>query len=240
MRNRLFMFLSVIAIMLITAVPAFAGSNATLSLSCNSSGFVVATYSTITGYHVSRLILSAGPGSVATISISGSSGSTTTTWTGANLTVALDYGSAHTMPTSTSKTISCAPAPISPIVVYGTLPPPLPSFNDGRLTNSHGDQIAVFSTVEDGKTGLQVWIVDGLTVPAFALDISGDAIEEAQAQEGVTLLIGETEDGLVQVYKLATGEIQINYGPDSEGKIFVYRFTDLRVGAYTFEVIELP
>jgi hypothetical protein len=257
MRNRMSMLLSVIVILMITAAPAFAGGSPITASCAAGTHFLVVTYALASSSNAISLELKSGSGSPATISASGASGTIQTTWTGANLNIQFNYevrvpqifpvipGVQFTImsPQVATATVSCSASvapPTSPVVNYGTLPPAVPSFSDGRLTNRHGDQIAVFSTVEDGKIGLQVWLVDGLTVPAFALDISAGDIEEAQAQEGVTVLMGESEDRLVRVFKLDSGEIQINYGPDSEGKLFVYRFTDLRVGAYTFEVIDLP
>jgi hypothetical protein len=72
---------------------------------------------------------------------------------------------------------------------------------------------------EDGNPSLDIYGVNDLGQGYYLLSVTQELIDvEPSSIENI--LIAQT--GTVAVYMLTTGEIQINVGPDKEGKIFVY------------------
>lgn len=224
--RKLSIILTVIAIMLFGSVSmasACAGGCGYLSLSCDG-GSVVATWAAGVSTDLS-LVKVSGPSGPSSISISGNSGTVTTPWANGTYTIEFRY----LIYLIRASTITCLGAPAET------------TFSDGRLNNRHGDQIAIFPADDANGRGVQVWLAGGVDMPTFSVEISADELAALPDADTLTepYLIAESDDGLVQVWLLPTGEVQFNYGPDSEGKIFVYRFTDLTIGSYEFETIEL-
>lgn len=71
-----------------------------------------------------------------------------------------------------------------------------------------------------------------------------NVINDYPADAGETVLIFENESELIRFYRLASGELQINLGPDFEGKMHVVRFTwdggDPYVISYTTYFVSAP
>lgn len=207
----------------ISIASACGGGCGFLALNCNG-GSVVATWNMPWDEGVS-LVKESGESGPKSQAVTGYSGSVVTGWTNGTYEIALYYqGFSYT-----SETVTCLGAPAET------------TFSDGRLNNRHGDQIAIFPADDDAGRGVQVWMLDGLNVPTFSMEITAEELAALPNHNTLTepYLISESDDGLVQVWRLPTGEIQFNYGPDSEGKIFVYRFEDLTIGNYEYETIEL-
>lgn len=99
--------------------------------------------------------------------------------------------------------------------------------NDGRLNwfRGFGDRI-IFYTVSysNGHISLHIYNVHGEDQGQFLLQVTPDMIHD-NPPGPEHILITETQDVhnvRVAVYRLSTGQLQINYGPDFEGKVFVY------------------
>ena len=99
--------------------------------------------------------------------------------------------------------------------------------DDGRLNwfRGFGDRIIFYTvTYNDGQISLHIYNVHGEDQGQFLLQITPDMIRD-NPPGPEHILIAETRDIYdvqVAVYRLSTGQLQINYGPDFEGKVFVY------------------
>jgi hypothetical protein len=98
-----------------------------------------------------------------------------------------------------------------------------------------GDAFTLFGVGLDGATGFAV-----VTLPAEELAALPETPEEN------TLIATGTETtywGEVNVYQLTTGELQVNVGPDAEGKVRVTIYDAIpptRVYGYEFNVLLTP
>lgn len=100
--------------------------------------------------------------------------------------------------------------------------------NDGRVGNvgmmgaiyTNPERIVVYGIDERGKGFTAAFV--------FAEDIP----------EGIpvrNLLLAQSPDGRYAIYRLTTGEYQVNVGPNEDGKVYVVIFEDLSgSGAYTY------
>jgi hypothetical protein len=117
----------------------------------------------------------------------------------------------------------------------GTAPPNLAApaaCDDGRINFNHCDKIAIYLVNDEDGVGLQVLIVDHLIVPRGAIFVSAAELDALPDNPARNTLIAQSKDGLVKFYKLAGGEYQINYGPDANNKVFVFRWTGMPPAAY--------
>ncbi len=97
-------------------------------------------------------------------------------------------------------------------------PPPLFHYADGRLDDSNTvAPVAVYPT----ETGVQVW--DG--AGHLLIDVSADVLADLPDFPAENTLIAQSEDGSVALYKLTTGEYQVNAGPDADGFVYVLIWT---------------
>lgn len=64
----------------------------------------------------------------------------------------------------------------------------------------------------------------GTDVGTFVLYIAAEDFDALPASVESPCVIDASADGTVVAYLLPSGEIQINGGPDEEGKVFVYRY----------------
>lgn len=107
-----------------------------------------------------------------------------------------------------------------------------PACDDGRINYFHCDKIAMFAISDEDGVGLNVLIVDHLEVPRGAIFVSAADLEALPEKPARNTLIAGSADGLVKFYKLSSGEYQVNYGPDADNKVFVFRWTGLPPAAY--------
>ncbi|MBL8160902.1 MAG: hypothetical protein JNJ61_02880 [Anaerolineae bacterium] len=98
---------------------------------------------------------------------------------------------------------------------------------DGRLNFQHCDKVALYPLQTEDGTDLSVWVVEPDGVGKFAVNVPDTALKQAT---DVDTLLEETRT--VRVYRLARGGVQVNYGPDAEGKVFVFRFENWPTAAY--------
>jgi hypothetical protein len=111
---------------------------------------------------------------------------------------------------------------------------------DGRLNNDPG-ALAVVYAPSDGS--FQVYGVDESSngYPVFYL--SKDELAALPGTPEQDTEIKRTDDGRFRLYELTTGELQLNVGPDAEGKEFVYIFSRdpiALVRSYDFKPGETP
>lgn len=104
--------------------------------------------------------------------------------------------------------------------------------DDGRINFNHCDKIAIYLVNDEDGIGLQVLIVDHLIVPRGAIFVSAAELDALPDNPARNTLIAQSKDGLVKFYKLAGGEYQINYGPDADNKVFVFRWTGMPPATY--------
>lgn len=99
---------------------------------------------------------------------------------------------------------------------------------DGRLTNTLCDPLVVYNVVSDDGIGIVIYTSErgGINVAEFQLYIPAETFD-ALENSSQNCTIASSDDGSVVVYLLASGEYQIDTGPDEEGKVFSYIFTDL-------------
>lgn len=100
---------------------------------------------------------------------------------------------------------------------------------DGRLTYTLCDPLVVYNVVSSDGVGLIMYTSsrDNAGLGEFKLEIPAETFASLPANPDVNCTIASSDDGTVVVYLLSTGEIQINTGPDGEGKVFSYIFADL-------------
>lgn len=73
---------------------------------------------------------------------------------------------------------------------------------------------------DDGDVA--IWSVDEDGLQAPILDLSAAELAEVETPEASNLMVAEA--GIVAVYKLTSGEWQVNVAPDSEGKVHAMIF----------------
>jgi hypothetical protein len=99
--------------------------------------------------------------------------------------------------------------------------------HDGRLNFRHCDKIALYPVQTEDGSDLSIWVVEPDGVGKFALTVDSATLKTVTAAD---MLLDEA--GLVRIFGLAGGGIQVNYGPDAEGKVFVFRFESWPTGTY--------
>lgn len=77
---------------------------------------------------------------------------------------------------------------------------------------------------EEHAQFIDVWQVDQHGVGQPLLYVSNETLLALPDFPAENLLIATSADGLVNVYKLTTGEYQVNIGPLDEGKVYTYIF----------------
>ncbi len=96
-------------------------------------------------------------------------------------------------------------------------PDVLPAFEDDRLNMDSGAPIVMYNV--DGT--FQIYKVSENSTGTIALAISAAELAALETPV-VNTEIALSADGSIVVYKLSSGEIQVNTAPNSEGKVFVY------------------
>lgn len=101
-------------------------------------------------------------------------------------------------------------------------PAPVEDFNpdDGRLQPDAAAPVAVYCQ----DYGIDIYGINADSTGTLAFTASNEAIEAVGEAPEVNTLIAE--EGNVRLYRLTTGEFQINAGPDAEGKEYVLIWDD--------------
>ncbi len=119
------------------------------------------------------------------------------------------------------------------VVCPGQAAPSIPAITDGRLLTT----ITVGAVYAD-EDGVTVYAIDDKSVGKLALFVSAEELEALPENPDENLLVAQSEDGKFTLYKLTTGEYQVNMGPDAEGKTQVIIFDALppkKVYGYQFK-----
>ncbi|MBZ0285633.1 MAG: hypothetical protein K8L97_33185 [Anaerolineae bacterium] len=104
-----------------------------------------------------------------------------------------------------------------------------PQCPDGRLNYNHCDKIAIYAVPDGESYGMRIYVVEPDGIGKLALTVSARDLALLTKQPDH---IGTSADGKVIVYRLTSGEYQVNYGPDTEGKVFEFTFDGLPPTAY--------
>jgi hypothetical protein len=107
-----------------------------------------------------------------------------------------------------------------------------PQCPDGRINFNHCDKVAIYATPDGDGYGLGVYVVDGVSVPVYALFVSAEELAALPEQPESVIQIVQSADGKVTLYRHSNGDYQVNYGPDFEGKIFTFRWSGLPATGY--------
>lgn len=94
--------------------------------------------------------------------------------------------------------------------------------NDGRITN-YNTEAAIYAT-DDGIFIYRI-APDSSGLLVIALDRA--TLDRLPATPNRNLTIATSADRYIGVYKLTTGQYQVNVGPDKDGKVFVTRWVGL-------------
>lgn len=111
---------------------------------------------------------------------------------------------------------------------FNCTPQFIPMCDDGRLTRTLCEPLAIYPVVSDDGTGIIIYrVVRGSDIGEFMLNIPAEVFDNLPESVDENCTIDSSEDGEVVVYLLSSGEYQVNVGPDEEGKHFVYIFNTL-------------
>jgi hypothetical protein len=119
-------------------------------------------------------------------------------------------GEGYTAPPTSS------PNPLEPDVIV----PPEPT--DGRLDISSVHGVVYY----DGDGVFSVYTLDENSNGVLAIQFTEAEKDALPDFPAVNMLIEQNADKTVSLYKLTTGEYQLNLGPDFEGKVRVFIFND--------------
>lgn len=96
---------------------------------------------------------------------------------------------------------------------------------DGRTNINVCEPLAIYPLVSEAGTGMIIYSTPrGSNFGVFELAIPAEALQALPTAISEACVVDASDDGDVVVYLLTTGEIQINIGPDEEGKVFVFRY----------------
>lgn len=119
------------------------------------------------------------------------------------------------------------------VVCPGQDAPSIPAITDGRLLTT----ITVGAVYAD-EDGVAVYAINDKSVGELALFVTTEELKALPEKPDENLLVAQSEDGKFALYKLTTGEYQVNMGPDAEGKVQVIIFDALppkKVYGYQFK-----
>ena len=117
-------------------------------------------------------------------------------------------------------------------------PPPsgsganIPAFGgDGRIGN-----LGTAGAIYANPSGIVVYGIDSDSEGFVAVFASEDDIKSVPPKPETNTLIKRSVDGKYAIYRLDTGEFQVNVGPDRNGDVRVVIFPDLSgKGAYGYQ-----
>lgn len=98
---------------------------------------------------------------------------------------------------------------------------------DGRINYRDCEPVAIYPVQDEDGVGILVYVVkrEDKGVGEFGFFVSFAELNALPENPEEPILIAETDDGFAQLYKLPSGEYQVNAGPDDEGKVFEFRFS---------------
>ncbi|MBN2471311.1 MAG: hypothetical protein JXN59_11345 [Anaerolineae bacterium] len=89
----------------------------------------------------------------------------------------------------------------------------VPGVFDGRINRHHiAAPVAIYPVDYGNGTGLHLYRIDETGKGTLALTVSAEAIAAVPEQPAENTLIASTPDGSIALYRLTTGEYQVNAG----------------------------
>lgn len=78
----------------------------------------------------------------------------------------------------------------------------------------------------EGNCEIAIWVVDAVQ-GREALQLTAEELAELPAAETIDryVLVEDALNGYVSLYKLQSGQFQVNVGPDGEGKVYTTNWT---------------
>ena len=235
--RRLCMLIAACAVMYLVIaqpIPALAAANIT-SLSPGCTGVTVNFTVTTTGAGSFNIIVRDNTNTVVGTLFGGTSGAGTF---GFSRFIFINPTLIDGTPLTVSVTVSPPNSGADsrgPIACTGGIIPPSPSapseaefvsapiINDGRINPGKGDMNAVIYETEQG--GIEVYDVGDSGTGFLVISVTDEALAGYPEKPGENTLISSSADGKTALYKLTTGEYQVNTGPDGEGKVTNIIFT---------------
>lgn len=105
---------------------------------------------------------------------------------------------------------------------HACLPCTCPEFT---TVNCFGPYALYTPTFEDGRCALDIFYIDIQSGRGFrAIRLFSNQLAVVPDFPETNLLLAVSRNRLINLYKLSSGEYQINVGPDAEGKVYVTRF----------------
>lgn len=98
--------------------------------------------------------------------------------------------------------------------------------DDGRTNKNLCEPIAIYPVESDDGVGMVIYHIprDSDDVGIFKVYIAAEDLDRLPDEVAEACTIATSADGLVGVYLLPDGAIQVQIGPDEEYKYFVYRY----------------
>jgi hypothetical protein len=112
---------------------------------------------------------------------------------------------------------------------------------DDRINYQHGDLFAAAYVREDsaGMPALHIYCIDGSSRGYLGLVVENGAMAGASPTENI--MIAQTNQCAVPVavYRLSSGEYQMNIGPDDEGKTYVTIWSGMPITNLYYQELNL-
>ncbi len=94
--------------------------------------------------------------------------------------------------------------------------------HDDRINKDPGAIVAIYAPEADG---IKVYGIHPDSQGTLTLYVTQETLDALPEKPDTNIEVATSTDGIATLYKLTTGEYQLNAGPDGEGKVFVYIFT---------------
>jgi hypothetical protein len=98
---------------------------------------------------------------------------------------------------------------------------------DHRSVNCFGPYALYTPTEKDGTCSIDVWGIEPDGQGKRAFKVTADDLAKLPDAEEIDnyVTVESSEDDFMTLYKLNSGQYQINVGPDAESKVYVIDFT---------------
>lgn len=190
--------------------------------------------------HIAKIVLVAAI-SLSALGVVGAQDTSTSTSTSSDPTPSTNTDPSTNTNTSTSNS-NTDPSP-APAPVVTQEPPVVPeNYEENVAFNSVDLGVETFkSTDAEGNPSMDFYSLEnGSTTSTFLFSVTQSDIAPYMTEHPAVNTLLASADGLA-VYVLTTGEIQVNAGPDAEGKIHVKIFNGIpwtSVYGYTIDPVK--
>ena len=98
---------------------------------------------------------------------------------------------------------------------------------DHRSVNCFGPYALYTPTEKDETCSIDIWSVEGDGQGKRAIKLTAADLAKLPAEDEIEhyITVKSAKNDFITLYKLSSGQYQINVGPDSEGKVYVINFT---------------